>query len=502
MGRGCTIPEQSRATSHLGDRCHILLISVFFVFASSQFAITETNVSIEKGSDADSISLGQKLFRQDFGEYNGFFLGGDGLGPMFNARSCVECHHQGGEGGGGGLTHNVDIITVTDRTLEQVPKGELTKVHSGFMDRGGEFIPAIVLHRFSTDPRYSSVRRSLLGKSWIQIEDDERAIANLLRRSPCRLLRPNDLTYLVHSQRNTPAIFGIGLIDQVSDELIVGQANRKKRFGIRGRISQIANDQIGRFGWRAQLPSLEEFVLSACANELGLEVEAHSQTANPLDSLSRLSSAEVSKTDTDAMIEHVASIDQPLIDYSHGNYDQVVAGLRAFEEIGCAECHVRHMGVAREIFSDLLLHDMGDYLSDPLGASPEIETVTIPNPKGEGTRTFFEPPKTVNVYYVGTMLTQEVRTEPNRDDPFTDVLQRFAKTNIDRRQEWRTPPLWGCADSAPYMHDGRSTTLHESIKAHAGEATKVRSNYTALKTIERENLIAFLMSLRAPDVNH
>ncbi len=474
----------------------LFLATLTFGRVCSGEAVSPTGAAEQKTEDA--VSLGQKLFRQDFGEYKGYFLGGDGLGPMFNGRSCVECHHQGGEGGGGGLKHNVDIVTVTDRTLAEVSQADLSALHSGFTDPGGEFIPAIVLHQFSTDPRYAKARRMLLGSAWVKVEDDEVALAKMLKRTPHRLLNPAGHAYLVHSQRNTPSLFGIGFIEQVSDELIVEQANRKKRFGVRGRVSQVANDQIGRFGWRAQLPDLREFVLSACANELGLEVEGHSQTANPLEPTSRLASAEVSKGDSDAIIEFVASIDAPTVDYSHASYESALNGMNTFTDIGCAECHVRHMGPARDVFSDLLLHDMGDHLSDPLGASPQIETITRPNPTGEGTRSFFEAPRTVNVYYVGTVLTQEVRTEPNHEDPYTDVMQRFASTNVDRRNEWRTPPLWGCADSAPYMHDGRSATLHEAIMAHGGEATQSRARYNALKSSGRENLLAFLGSLRAP----
>ena len=481
-------------------RIQIGFATLLFVSITWQIGMAETTLSVRNKDHEpdDSVAIGKELFRQDFGEYKGYFLGGDGLGPMFNGRSCVECHHQGGEGGGGGLKHNVDIVTVTDRTLSEVSNAALTALHSGFTDSGGEFVPAIVLHQFSTDPRYAEARRMLLGNAWTKVEDDEAALAKMLKRNPHRLLNPAGQAYLIHSQRNTPALFGIGLIEQVPDELIVEQQNRKKRFGVRGRVSQVADDQIGRFGWRAQLPDLREFVLSACANELGLEVEGHSQTANPLEPTSRLASAEVSKGDSDAIIEFVASIESPTVDYSQVSYETAFDGMTTFSDIGCSECHVRHMGPARNVFSDLLLHDMGDHLSDPLGASPEIETITRANPTGEGTRTFFEAPRTVNVYYVGTVLTQEVRTEPNHDDPYTDVMQRFAVTNVDRRNEWRTPPLWGCADSSPYMHDGRSATLHEAIIAHGGEATQSRARYNALKPSNREKLLAFLGSLKAP----
>ena len=68
-----------------------------------------------------------------------------------------------------------------------------------------------------------------------------------------------------------------------------------------------------------------------------------------------------------------------------------------------------------------------------------------------------------------------------------------------RPQEWRTPPLWGIADSAPYLHDGRAETLDEAIAAHGGESWKIRAAYRALPEDDRRDLLSFLESLRAPE---
>ena len=72
--------------------------------------------------------------------------------------------------------------------------------------------------------------------------------------------------------------------------------------------------------------------------------------------------------------------------------------------------------------------------------------------------------------------------------PHWDSLQR----------EWRTPPLWGVADSAPYLHDGRAATLDAAIRWHGGEATQAATNYRSLAADDRKKVIAFLKSLRAP----
>jgi CxxC motif-containing protein (DUF1111 family) len=71
---------------------------------------------------------------------------------------------------------------------------------------------------------------------------------------------------------------------------------------------------------------------------------------------------------------------------------------------------------------------------------------------------------------------------------FWDTLQR----------EWRTPPLWGVADTAPYLHDGRAETLEEAILWHGGEAESSRDAYAKLSRPEKDLVLAFLSSLRAP----
>lgn len=65
-------------------------------------------------------------------------------------------------------------------------------------------------------------------------------------------------------------------------------------------------------------------------------------------------------------------------------------------------------------------------------------------------------------------------------------------------QEWRTPPLWGVNDSAPYMHDGRAETLLESITMHGGESEKTRDRFLVLSLEDRQAMIAFLETLVAP----
>jgi CxxC motif-containing protein (DUF1111 family) len=122
------------------------------------------------------------------------------------------------------------------------------------------------------------------------------------------------------------------------------------------------------------------------------------------------------------------------------------------------------LGAVAGIYSDLLLHDMGNELADPaaanqLGPSGQIVSVTA--------------------YYGGSQ----------------DVLVAVAP---EAQRQWRTPPLWGAAKSAPYLHDGRAATLDDAILSHAGEAVSARNSYAALKSEKRNLVVAFVQSVGVP----
>ena len=66
--------------------------------------------------------------------------------------------------------------------------------------------------------------------------------------------------------------------------------------------------------------------------------------------------------------------------------------------------------------------------------------------------------------------------------------------------EWRTPPLWGVRDSAPYLHDGRAPTIEQAILLHGGEARRLGHAYRGLSPRERGQLERFLLTLAAPAI--
>lgn len=396
--------------------------------------------------DDSAIAAGKMLFTHDWTPNDSLSPNGDGLGPVFNATSCVACHSQGGLGGSGGLEHNVTMFTIQPT-------------------RPGEMMRSGVVHAMAID----------FQESLAQVHRDLPNIAQpVLRRFTTRSgARGAGFDFALPagigvSQRNTPALFGARAIDEIADRDIIAQERKQRlRWGLLptggeikpvGRALRLADGRIGRFGWKAQSPTLLAFVQAACANELGL--------GNPGQPQPRpLSKPDYEPAGLDLTAEQclhmtafIASLPRPVERFPEepAARNQADAGRSLFTTIGCADCHTPNIGSVEGIYSDLLLHRMG----------PDLE--------GGG-------------FYYGDIV---VRTSPTAP-PASPVQGPLA-------DEWRTPPLWGVADSGPYLHDGRAATLEEAIQLHAGQGAAAARAFTALPASDQANLIAFLKTLKAP----
>ncbi len=131
-----------------------------------------------------------------------------------------------------------------------------------------------------------------------------------------------------------------------------------------------------------------------------------------------------------------------------------VRGKELFASVGCAVCHVPDMGGVKGIYSDFLLYTLED-----------------PPPPGGGGYGPTPPP--------------QLQLAPRPDDE-------------PRPEEWKTPPLWGVADSAPYLHDGSAATLRDAILRHRGDAKSVTEKYLALAASDQTAVVSFLGTLKAP----
>ncbi len=242
---------------------------------------------------------------------------------------------------------------------------------------------------------------------------------------------------------------------------------------ISGRVPRSIDGKLGRFGWRGQVATLRDFIHNACATELGLALPNREQAASPLSDTLQFNAVnakqpeqriDLDATQTRELEAFVNSLRRPLRRKPSKNEQLAVqVGETLFHEVGCAACHQEQVAKVSGLYSDLLLHDMGSKLSDPAPAVPANSVVSI----GSG--------------YGGGSINITIASESN------DLLR-----------EWRTPPLWGVRDSAPYLHDGRAATLEEAIAWHGGEAEESVEKFNDLLVTDRASVIAFLNTLVGP----
>ncbi len=436
----------------------------------------------KQAKERAAIARGRELFVRAWVPDDRRSHGGDGLGPVYNERSCVACHHQGPAGGGGGsAATNIELITAVpagssssastgfyyafsfnygpdgfEYRIGEPPAngaearsarragaarpnvGELVRIHPGFREA-----PSVVLHRYGTDPDYRTWREWVLGEH-----------GNIAIRS---------------SQRNPTPLYGVGLIDAIPDAAIEAAARRRHSGWpqVNGRVARLADGRVGRFGWKGQTASLGDFILSAAAVEMGLEVPGHAQAGDPRIPPIQARGLDLDRDECDALTAFVRSLPAPVADRPANPRETTSRKLARslFRSTGCAECHVEKLGGVDGIYSDLLLHAMSPELADTSSYTAFQAA---------------EPAPPARVVPAGARAAH-----PNQPPAV---------------EEWRTPPLWGLRDSAPYLHDGRAGTLDEAIRLHGGEAAPSARRYRQLSPREQALLQSFLLSLAAPDV--
>ena len=314
-----------------------------------------------------------------------------GLGPRFNGDSCRACHFDPVIGGAGPIDLNVSRHGLVDEgtgVFSAPAQGTMAHRHGVFVDARP----------------------------------------------------PVDAQANVFETRQPPSTLGLGLIEQISKETILALADPSDADsdGIRGVAQVLPDGRVGRLGWKAGVPSVEEFLRDAMSNELGLTMPARDgQTFGFLTDDDATADPELTDDDYANLLFYMQMLGPPP---TKPGFDEAAAtGGPVFERIGCASCHVASLptadGVPVPLYSDLLLHDV---LPDNAWGIAD---------GAAGMRSF------------------------------------------------RTAPLWGISDTAPYMHDGRATTLEASIEAHAGEAAASRDAFVALDATDRQALLDFLGKL-------
>ncbi len=283
------------------------------------------------GAPTELVELGRAVFQK-------MFSPADGLGPLFNGRSCAECHASPVLGG-------------------TAPEGTGFVLRVGRRTPGGTFDP---LH----------------GQGGPVARSHTVAEAGL----PCTAVPGIPMSANIASVRSASPLFGLGLIEGVPDDAIsaVGAG------GSRGRPNLVrgadGRQRAGRFGWKADTAGLEQFVADAFRNELGVTSPlTPADLVAPASGCGAVAGLDDDGTAVRAATAYIRSL-PPLP--PAGPFSP--AGEVAFNQAGCGACHTPALpgydGQAVPLYSDLLLHDMGPTLDDGVvqGAATGAEWRTAP----------------------------------------------------------------------------------------------------------------------------
>lgn len=382
----------------------------------------------------------------------------DGLGPLFNARNCSACHFEDGRG-------------TPPLEGEENSPGVLLRLRTGFDEETEVAEP---------DPNYGGQLQplalpDLVGEAKV-IAHWEKSRFEYTDGTEIELERPRfELTELafgpldentVVSPRIAPAMIGMGLLELIPDERLLELAERTDLVSdeVSGRVRYVPDPVsgelvIGRFGWKAEEPTVRGQTAAALLGDLGITSSifpTQNCTEVEVDCQEARSGGEPEIEDN--LLDNLELYSQMLAvpERRKWNDERVIGGERVFGEVGCSDCHVpsHRTGVREERpelsdqliwpYTDLLLHDLGKDLADAGSA-------------GAGSR------------------------------------------DIDA--EWRTPPLWGLGlvpgvnGHQRLLHDGRADGVEEAILWHGGEASASRTAFAERTARDREALIAFVNSL-------
>ncbi|GGX67086.1 thiol oxidoreductase [Tateyamaria omphalii] len=429
------------------------------------FSQPSGNISFEKELD---FKVGNGLFKKLWVSSPSSTLASDGLGPLFNARSCQRCHLKDGRGHPpAGPDDNATSMLMR----VSIPGGASPKDIADYIAT-------------QPDPNYGGQIQDfsvagIVAEAKLQIIYTEEVIA-LSGGETASLRHPTyDLTNLGYgplhpdamlSARVAPQMIGLGLLDAIpaADILALADPDDADGDGISGKAQIVMSTaygvpMLGRFGLKAGKPSVWEQSAGAFSGDIGISTTLHpagygdcteSQTkcrTAPNGNTAAHDDAEIGDVGLELVSFYSSNLGVP----ARRNIDdpQVLRGKQMFYETGCISCHTpKHVthrldGQPEQSFqliwpyTDLLLHDMGPGLAD------------------------------------------------NRPE---------ARAN---GQEWRTPPLWGIGMTETvsghtfFLHDGRARNLLEAILWHGGEAEPHKQSVINMPPPDRAALIRFLESL-------
>lgn len=428
------------------------------------FSLPSANLPFRKQLD---FRVGDGVFRKLWVSAPASTASSDGLGPLYNARGCQSCHMRDGRGRPPepGETASSLLLRLSVPPRDATERARLAP---GRVPALPDPVYGLQLQTFGIQGHAAEARVEV---AWEEIT------VPLAGGETATLRRPRwhlsswgygpPTPGLMMSPRVAPPMIGLGLLEAIPEAEILAGADPEDRDGdgISGRAARVwsaheGRMMLGRFGWKALAPTMEDQAADAFLNDMGLSTTLHPQGWGECTAAQSACGRA-----PDGAGEEGVEVDPrlfALVSFYARNLavparapetPEVLRGRAIFRDVGCAACHrpsfvtgtvpgrPEHSRQRIWPYTDLLLHDLGDGLADhrPEGAA-------------------------------------------------------------DGR-EWRTPPLWGLGRTEAVsghnqlLHDGHARGALEAILWHGGEAQAAREAVVALAPEDRAALIAFLDSL-------
>lgn len=428
-----------------------------FKFGNISFEQEAYNLHWKLSADFDH---GDGIFERPYqaAVSSGFLYDSDGLGPLYNAKSCEGCHIADGRAApplspGEPLQGLLFRVSIPGKSEHGGPNP-----HPVY---GGQLADkAIAGHKPEVNPviTYTEISGKYPDGTAYSLRKPDYDFSQAFYGE----LGDGAMT----SPRIAPAMIGMGLLDAISvaDIEAVADPDDKNNDGISGKVNRVWNAktrkmEVGKYGWKAETPTLIQQIADAAVNDMGVTnpiFPNQTCTAKQPECQNALHGTfndkyELTDTQLDRLVTYLEFLAVPGRDPV--DHPKALRGEELFRASNCQGCHIEQWKTGKDQrrwrlrdqvihpYTDLLLHDMGKGLAD---GRPSFDATG---------------------------------------------------------QEWRTPPLWGIGMTKRvnghtfFLHDGRARSLEEAILWHGGEAEKAKQYFMSLPKKEREALLAFLRTL-------
>ena len=440
-------------------------------------------------SDADRHSADQKFFEEVEQ------IAPDGLGPLYNAQSCRECH----------------------QTPVSGAASQVSELRVGHLDAHGRFQnPSIPI---------ANGTQTITGRTLV---NDRAICSEIQEHAPA--------TETVRTTRLTTNTLGDGYVEAISDETLLKirkhqcESSHRKICGQAVKVpvpESEGQDRIGRFGWKDQHASLLAFAADAYLNEMGITSSLQKTevtticnppvtTQIPNNDPTKITEPNSLPDPTDNNLEDIdhfaafmRSLKAPARDETAATTPEAKHGADLFAKVGCSVCHVDTIvtgksparkggpGLHLDAVENRAIHPYSDFLLHDVGTGDGIAIALVEHFGRERLEKRFREEKATG--------TDVKELTGKREDECSESYQaavaegekhpNLVRDTMCARNKIRTAPLWGLRLRSRLMHDGNSVQLDDAIRRHRGEADHVTQKFLKLKLEDQRALLAFLQSL-------